>query len=61
MAANVQWDLYTGTPEGGEGTRHLVRMLDNEKQTAFKPSCRPIASGSYFYDLNELDRCFDRS
>ncbi len=68
MAANVQWDLYAGAVPGGkgkkpaaaEGTRYLVRMLYNEKETAFKASCKPIAKGSYFYDLDELERCFDR-
>lgn len=58
MAANIQWDLYARTTS--QGTQYLVRMLYNEKETAFKPSCRPIARGSYFYDLDELDRCFDR-
>jgi hypothetical protein len=33
-------------------------MLYNEKETAFQPSCRPIARGSYFYDLTELQRCY---
>jgi hypothetical protein len=66
MAANVEWDLYAGTPRSGkngkpataEGTEYLVRMHYNEKETAFKPSCTPVAKGSYFYDLNELKRCF---
>jgi hypothetical protein len=67
MAANVQWDLYAGAPshggkaaDGGQGTRYLVRMLYNEKETAFKSSCKPIAKGSTFYDLNELQRCYNR-
>ena len=54
MAANIQWDLYAGHGD------HLVRMLYNEKETAFPPSCRPIARGSYFYDLTELQRCYGR-
>ncbi|MER5184024.1 histidine-type phosphatase [Streptomyces sp. NPDC002896] len=58
MGANVQWDLYARTTS--QGTEYLVRMLYNEKETAFKPSCRPIVRGSYFYDLDELERCFDR-
>jgi hypothetical protein len=33
-------------------------MLYNEKQTAFKASCRPIHKGSYFYDLSELEHCY---
>ena len=69
MAANVQWDLYAGPSRGaghgkktaaGQGTQYLVRMLYNEKETAFKPSCKPIAKGSAFYDLNELERCYNR-
>lgn len=62
MAANIQWDLYAGTPaHGGQGVHYLVRMLYNEKETAFKPSCKPVSRGSYFYDLNELEQCFARS
>ena len=68
MAANVQWDLYAGPAASGkggsstsaQGTEYLVRMLYNEKETAFKPSCKPIAKGSYFYDLNELELCFNQ-
>ncbi|MFL4952771.1 histidine-type phosphatase [Streptomyces sp. MMS24-I31] len=58
MGANIQWDLYARTTL--QGTRYLVRMLYNEKETAFKPSCRPIGRGSYFYDLDELERCFEQ-
>ncbi len=54
MGANIQWDLYA------KGDTYLVRMVYNEKETAFPPSCRPIAKGSYFYRLTELDRCFNR-
>ncbi|MFG1807390.1 histidine-type phosphatase [Streptomyces sp. NPDC049040] len=61
MAANIQWDLYAGTPHNGKGTKYLVRMLRNEKETAFKPSCKPIARGSNFYDLDELKSCYGRS
>ena len=68
MAANVQWDLYAGPALGSkgghsttaQGTEYLVRMLYNEKETAFKPSCKPIAKGSYFYDLNELELCYNQ-
>lgn len=35
-------------------------MLYNEKETAFKPACRPIAKNSEFYDFDELERCFGR-
>lgn len=68
MAANVQWDLFAGPrhavkngKQTSGGTRYLVRMLYNEKETAFKSSCEPIARGSRFYDLDELRSCFGRS
>ncbi|MEU7873549.1 hypothetical protein [Dactylosporangium sp. NPDC049140] len=54
MAANIQWDLYAW------GDVYLVRMLYNERETAFPPSCRPIARGSFYYRLSELERCFGR-
>ncbi|BFV61232.1 lipoprotein [Kitasatospora sp. CMC57] len=57
MAANIQWDLYANAPSDGEPATHLVRMLYNEEETAFKASCKPVATGSRFYDLNELKRC----
>jgi hypothetical protein len=53
-SANVQWDLYA------KGNTYLVRMLYNEKETAFPPPCRPTAKGSYFYRLTELERCLNR-
>jgi hypothetical protein len=40
--------------------RYLVRMLYNERETPFKAGCRPVAKGSAFYDLDELERCFGR-
>ena len=52
MAANVQWDVYQGPHK-----RTIVRMLYNEKETAFAGDCRPIHRGSYFYTVNELTRC----
>lgn len=55
LGANIQWDVFA------KGDRYLVRMLYNEKETAFKPGCRPVAEGSSFYDLDELERCFGRS
>lgn len=68
MAANVQWDLFAGPrhavkngKQTSGGTRYLVRMLYNEKETAFKSSCEPITRGSHFYDLDELRSCFGRS
>ncbi|MEV6835464.1 histidine-type phosphatase [Streptomyces sp. NPDC051133] len=54
LGANIQWDVYE------RNGRYLVRMLYNEKETAFKAGCRPIAEGSTFYDLDELERCFGR-
>jgi hypothetical protein len=55
MAANVQWDVFR------KGDTYLVRMLYNEKETAFKAGCAPVAMGSAFYDLDELERCFGRT
>ncbi|MFD8705056.1 histidine-type phosphatase [Kitasatospora sp. NPDC059648] len=57
MAANIQWDLFANTPSEGQPADYLVRMLYNEKETAFKPSCRPVAKGGYFYELDELKHC----
>ncbi|MFF8428471.1 histidine-type phosphatase [Streptomyces sp. NPDC016566] len=54
LGANIQWDVFRN------GDDYLVRMLYNEKETAFKAGCRPIAEGSAFYDLDELERCFGR-
>ncbi|MEU9046199.1 MULTISPECIES: histidine-type phosphatase [unclassified Kitasatospora] len=56
MAANIQWDLYANAPSDGGRATHLVRMLYNEQETAFKPSCKPVSRGSHFYDLDELER-----
>ncbi|MFD7474247.1 histidine-type phosphatase [Streptomyces sp. NPDC059837] len=55
MASNVQWDVFR------KGDTYLVRMLYNEKETAFKAGCAPVAKGSAFYDLDELERCFGRT
>ncbi|MFC9126814.1 histidine-type phosphatase [Streptomyces sp. NPDC057099] len=55
MASNIQWDVFR------KGNTYLVRMLYNEKETAFKTGCRPVAKGSKFYDFKELERCFNRS
>ncbi|MFJ1706064.1 histidine-type phosphatase [Kitasatospora sp. NPDC088346] len=55
MGANIQWDLFR------KGDRYLVRMVYDERETAFRPGCRPVARGSYFYDLDELERCFGRT
>ncbi len=55
MAANIQWDLYQNA-----AGRTLVRMLYNERETAFKPACNHarIASSSYFYDYQQLKSCY---
>ncbi|MER7373867.1 histidine-type phosphatase [Streptomyces lanatus] len=55
LGSNVQWDVFR------KGGTYLVRMLYNEKETAFKAGCRPIARNSAFYDLDELERCFGRA
>ncbi|MEU9090174.1 histidine-type phosphatase [Streptomyces sp. NPDC048428] len=55
MATNIQWDLYR------KGNKYLVRMLYNEKQTAFKKGCEPVAKGSYFYEVDELQQCLGRT
>ncbi|MET7702791.1 histidine-type phosphatase [Streptomyces sp. NPDC005485] len=55
MAANIQWDVFR------RGDTYLVRMLYNEKETAFKQGCVPVSKGSKFYDLDELERCFGRT
>lgn len=55
MAANIQWDVFR------KGDTYLARMLYNEKETAFKAGCAPMAKGSAFYDLDELERCFGRT
>ncbi|MGY1500090.1 histidine-type phosphatase [Streptomyces sp. QTS52] len=55
MASNIQWDVFR------KGDTTLVRMLYNEKETAFGADCRPMSKGSKFYDLDELERCFGRT
>jgi hypothetical protein len=55
LASNIQWDVFR------KGSRYLVRMLYNEQETAFRAGCRPVAKGSKFYDLDELERCFGRT
>jgi hypothetical protein len=55
LGSNIQWDVFR------KGSTYLVRMLYNEKETAFKAGCRPVSKGSKFYDLDELERCFGRT
>ncbi|EOD54008.1 histidine acid phosphatase family protein [Aeromonas molluscorum 848] len=52
-AANIQWDAYRD-----DRGKVLVRMLYNEKETAFKAGCVPIKIGSAFYEFGELKRCY---
>ncbi|MFI9253356.1 histidine-type phosphatase [Streptomyces sp. NPDC053069] len=54
LGANIQWDVFR------KGDQYLVRMLYNEKETAFRTGCRPVEKGSTFYNLDELERCFGR-
>lgn len=55
LASTIQWDVYE------KNGRYLVRMLYNEKETAFKASREPIVKGGALYDLNELERRFGRA
>ncbi|MEU6350228.1 histidine-type phosphatase [Streptomyces sp. NPDC047072] len=55
LGSNIQWDVFR------KGDTYLVRMLYNEKETAFKAGCTPVSKGSKFYDLKELERCFGRT
>ncbi|MFF7161727.1 histidine-type phosphatase [Streptomyces sp. NPDC008086] len=61
LGSNVQWDVFRKAGKGGKADTYLVRMLYNEKETAFKAGCHPIAKNSAFYDLDELERCFGRT
>ncbi|MGW2643445.1 histidine-type phosphatase [Streptomyces sp. NPDC001393] len=54
LGANIQWDVYE------KDGRYVVRMLYNEREVPFRAGCRPIAEGSAFYDIDELERCFGR-
>jgi hypothetical protein len=53
--ANIQWDVYKN-----QAGNLLVKMLYNEKETAFKDSCKPIKTDSYFYQFSELTRCYGK-
>jgi hypothetical protein len=58
MAANVQWDVL----RNGAG-KLLVKMLYNEKETAFKSACdgARIAPASFYYDYARLKACYGRA
>ncbi|MFJ4045770.1 histidine-type phosphatase [Microbacterium sp. NPDC089987] len=62
MAANVQWDVVARAgvdPATGIDYTPLVRMLYNERETAFADGCRPIADGSNWVKVTELKRCLN--
>ncbi|WP_323122839.1 histidine-type phosphatase [Burkholderia alba] len=54
MAANLQWDVY------GNGSRLIVKMLYNERETDFQPACdgAKLSPASHFYDYAQLRRCY---
>ena len=53
MAANVQWDVV----RNAEGVV-LVRMLHQEGEVGFAAPCRPWQERSFFYEFEELRRCY---
>lgn len=53
-AANIQWDTYQN-----DDHQVLVKLLYNEKEIAFKQGCQPVTQGSYYYDFDELKRCYN--
>jgi hypothetical protein len=55
-AVNIQWDVYAN----GTGD-YLVKMLYNERETRFKAGCRSIRPGGYYYQFDELKRCYGYS
>ncbi|MGL4204937.1 MAG: histidine-type phosphatase [Aeromonadaceae bacterium] len=52
-SANIQWDVYRDS----SGTL-LVKMLYNEQESRFKSDCQPVKTGSYYYNFDELKRCY---
>lgn len=60
MAANVQWDVVARDgvdPATGAAYTPLVRMLVNERETAFRDGCTPVAAGSPWVKASELRAC----
>ncbi|HEY7372627.1 MAG TPA: histidine-type phosphatase [Polyangia bacterium] len=57
MATNQQWDVF----RDGGGTL-LVRLLYDEKEIDFKPSCAAarFRPGTHFYEYNALKACYGR-
>lgn len=54
-SANIQWDLYRDSADGT-----LVTMFYNEKQIKFMTGCVPYGNSDYYYQLDELKRCYNR-
>lgn len=55
MAANVQWDVFAN-----EEGRLLVRMLHQEREVNFRAGCTPFPGSRYYYEFEELERCYGR-
>ncbi|MDT9001035.1 histidine-type phosphatase [Paucibacter sp. APW11] len=55
-SANLQWDAWRERKTG----KIWLRMLHNERQTAFKPACDAarLRPGSFFYELTQLRACY---
>ncbi|CAM3630931.1 Histidine phosphatase superfamily (branch 2) [Vibrio aerogenes CECT 7868] len=53
-SANIQWDVFRNAADG----KLLVKMLYNEKETAFKQDCKPVKPGSYYYSFDTLLHCY---
>jgi hypothetical protein len=53
----MQWDVYRN------GSRLIVKMLYNERETDFQAACdgAKIAPGSHFYDYAALKQCYGYS
>lgn len=54
-SANIQWDVYRDSAHGT-----LVTMYYNEKQIKFMADCVPYEKSDYYYQLDELKRCYNR-
>ena len=55
MTANLQWDVFRNPNRA-----HIVRLLYNEKEIDFKPSCAPsrYVAGTHFYEYGALKACY---
>ena len=55
FAANIQWDVFRN-----EQGQLLVKMLYNERETLFKPTCdfARVNGTRYFYDYQGLKQCY---